>query len=308
MKEKLSDIISREKTLLKEIEQQSLEHFASSIFEVNRNCVNILKTMISIQSELIENSTKILTSFASIRFSLEALIQTKLLLREPEYTYKLYYSIYNHQIDKTNKLIERLKLEISIIEEFEERDIDNKKFDPLIIDYQLPSEEIIKSIKPVENELYDEADKIINIFWGDFRKHGFSYTGYFLKNKTLKDLDSRLDEVNSLKIKKAKQLLQNNELNNIFDFKRQYSRVFKELKDDRSWRQKAKETELENEYNLVYDFTSAIILATSYSFSTKNKYQGREEYMAIDMITQYSNRIISNLKMYIDNNEINSNH
>lgn len=44
---------------------------------------------------------------------------------EPSYAYKLFYSIYNHQVEKSKKYIERIKREILIMENYESKDRDN---------------------------------------------------------------------------------------------------------------------------------------------------------------------------------------
>lgn len=297
---KIEELIIDQNELIDQLENNSVDYFIKGKFEIKSNSRNILNTLCSVQTKFLAEHSNILTAFSSLRFTFETLIQTELLLAEPKYTYILYYSIYNHQINKTEKLITRLLEEIEIMREFQNMDKENPIFDPDEYITRPSKEELEKKLKPTESELYDFADRKLLLFSSGYRNFGFSYVYRFLKDVTLKRLQERLLEIKNLKRKKEVEILKQDRITSQFDFKRQRTKVFKELKDTRSWQKKAKVVGLDGEYELVYDFTSALIHATSYSFSTGNEVTEHDKRLTHDMIFQYSNRIIKNIKRYLN--------
>ena len=78
----------------------------------------------------------------------------------------------------------------------------------------------------------------------------------------------------------------------------QHTQVFKLLKDDRSWEEKAKLVELDKEYNLNYEMTSSLLHFTSYSLSTSNVAKEDEIKYNYMLINQYIKQITTNISAF----------
>lgn len=251
---------------------------------------NIIEKMIVIQKSILREDVSLIELNASLRYILETLIQTELLLKEPTYTYKLYYSIFHHQIDKGEKFIKRFKKDIELLDKYmkEETELTNKLLD----------EGETNIIEKVTQEIDSKFDLEFTIFGDDYKKWGFEYTKDLLNKNVLPKLEAKLKENQEAKLDKAKKLVKMEHVSQHFNFNRQHSRVFNELKDERSWKRKAKLVGLEDEYELIYDLTSAILHCTSYSLITSN-YKEKEEFKVANiLIYKYSKKILKNIEIY----------
>ncbi|CAA0213078.1 hypothetical protein [Tenacibaculum maritimum] len=294
----LEDLIEVEEAFINSIKEKETLFFSLENNEIYHLSLNIVEKVISIQKLILKENSSLIENYSSLRYILETLIQTELLIDEPNYTYKLFYSIYNHQIDKTNKFIERIKKEILIMEKYELEDrkttdilkngIDNN------IDNELSSKIYQKAIK----ELDDKADLEYTMFCGNFKWFGYGYTKSHLEEKVLPEYQKRLELFENGKTEIAKKLIKKASVSKHFNFSNQHTKVFKELKDNRSWKEKASITKLDDEYNLVYDLSSALLHSTSYSFKTKNNIEDYEMKMIKNLCFKYSKKMMINLNSY----------
>ncbi|MEH1009530.1 hypothetical protein VDP25_17460 [Winogradskyella sp. ECml5-4] len=252
----------------------------------------------SIQKLILKENSSLIENYSSLRYVLETLIQSELLVNEPEYTHKLFYSIYNHQLDKTNKFIERIKKEILIMKKYQ---LEDSKTTDIIKNGSDKSEDIeitkAKYQKAIK-DLDDRADLEYTMFCGNFKWFGYGYTQSHLENKVLPEYQERLELFEKAKTEIAKKLVKKENVSKLFNFNNQYSKVFKELKDIRTWKEKAKLTNLEDEYNLVYDLSSALLHSTSYSFNTSNDIKDYETNMVKNLCFKYSKKIMVNINTY----------
>ncbi|OCL89406.1 hypothetical protein [Arcobacter porcinus] len=68
-------------------------------------------------NELASSNNDLHKHVSTLRYILETLIVSKLLIQEENYFAKIYFSIYKQQENKINQIIKRLKNEIKICKE-----------------------------------------------------------------------------------------------------------------------------------------------------------------------------------------------
>jgi len=294
----LQEIIELERTFLNKIKEKKELFNSFNEKEKYSLSVNIVSKIISIQEDVLNDNSSLIKFYGSLRYILETLIQTELLVSEPSYAYKLFYSLYNHQSEKSKKYIERIEKEISIMKNYELKDRENSK----IITEGIEAGESIENTKKkhdnAQKELDDNADIEYTMFCGNYKWFGYGYTQSILESKILPEYKNRLELFDNAKIKIAKEILKNNLICELFDFKNQHTRVFKELKDIRSWEEKARVTRLGDEYKLVYDLSSAILHSTSYSYGTTVEIPEHEIEMVINLCFKYSKKIMLNINSF----------
>jgi hypothetical protein len=294
----LDELIKTENDFADSIKEKKEFFFSLENNEIYQLSLSIVEKIISIQKLILKENSSLIENYSSLRYILETLIQTELLISEPEYTYKLFYSIHNHQIDKTNKFIERIKKEILIMEKYELEDRQNTDIITNGIDKNEDIEITKKNHQDAIKKLDDKADLEYTMFCGNFKWLGYGYTQYQLKNEVLPEYQARLELFEKGKIEIAKKIVKKKNISKLFDFNRQHTKVFKQLKDIRTWKEKAELTQLENEYNLVYDISSALLHSTSYSYTTSNEINVNETSMIKNLCFKYSKKIMINLNSY----------
>lgn len=296
---KIETLIEEENELIKVIKEKEVVFQKFAGFELTMISLKMIEKINHLKKNILQDQTNLLLNNAILRYTLESLIQVELLGKEEKYRYVLFYSIYNHQINKLEKLLERLMKEIELIEYFEK--LEDEELKPKIS--SLDKSDFLEFTRQIE-ELTKEFDKIVHkeitLFFGDFENLGFIVQKDFMINNLKKKMKDKLDELKKLEIDKAKELVKKGHISKHFDFKNQHSRVFKEMKDLRSWENKAKEVGLENEYKLMYDLTSSLLHCTSYSILTPNDPIAHENTLTLSLIYQYSKRICDRIKELID--------
>lgn len=292
------ELIIAEKDFANSIKDKKSFFFSLENSEIYHLSLNIVEKIISIQKLILTENSSLIENYSSLRYILETLIQSELLIKEPEYTYKLFYSIHNHQIDKTKKYIERIKREMLIMKKYELEDRKTTEIFKNGIENKEDIEETKIKHQKAEKEIDDKADLEYTMFCGNFKWLGYGYVQSELENKVLPKYKERLKLFENSKIEIAKKLVKKKSVAKHFNFNRQHSKVFNELKDLRSWKDKAKLTNLENEYDLVYDLSSAVLHSTSYSYRTSIDIKDYEIKMIKDLCFKYSKKIMINLNSY----------
>jgi hypothetical protein len=239
--------------------------------------------------EIYEYPNSTITFISNLRFLFETCVTTRLLVAEDSYKYKLRYSIYKHQLDKSKSLTEYAQEDLRRLDKLQQEE---KSLEPNEADI----DKIQKSFSEI-NKLYDRLDEEISIFLdmaefngADFHK---TYIYSFLENHQKRE-DEIQDEWEEMKTL----LLKNEEANRFFDFKGQVSKIEKELKDCRNWRQKASDVGLEKMYDFIYDYTSSLIHSTSYSILVPNQLEAAEITMITGLSTRITNDILKNLCIF----------
>ena len=297
--EKLNILIEKETNLCSIIKEYESFFIVFKQEEHSHLSKQILTKIISLQENFISQPDNLLLVFSTVRYMFETLIHLRLIEKETDYVYKLFYSIYNHQVDKTQKLIDRLKYEIQLIDKYVKlEEINSEKLKSFKNSNETKA--ILEDVKNGEAAIDEEAEKELTIFFGDYKFNGFPYQKHLMENEMLNKLQIKLTEYQNLKTQKSKSLLKNKTIASLFNFNRQHSKVFKELKDTRSWEEKAKETGLDNEYIQLYELSSSILHSTSYSLMTSVDLENSEKQYAFDLICKYSNEIIKTIFSILD--------
>ena len=245
---------------------------------------------------MLKNEKDLHKHVSTLRYALETLIITKILIKEPDYFLKMYYSLYKHQENKIKQMITRIENELKILKKYSES-------------YNLESEKNKQKNSSDIKKLMDEDEKIfqqykklvqgnINIFFDQLEEFGFEGLIPSLEEQTLKLYKDKLNEFENLTLNKAKHLSKEKWFNEYFDVKGQHTKVFKYLKDVRSWREKAETVDLQHEYELNYEVTSSLLHFTSYSLFTSNEISDDEINYNNMILNQYISQITTNISAF----------
>lgn len=107
-----------------------------------------------------------------------------------------------------------------------------------------------------------------------------------------------MEEFEKLKSDKAKYLSKEDWFKAYFDVKGQSTKVFKDLADTRSWKEKAKIVGLEKEYSINYERSSSLLHFTAYSIITSSTISQEEIDYNYILINQYIKKISENISAF----------
>lgn len=247
-----------------------------------------------ITNELGRNENDLHKHASTLRFTLETLINTKLLVDENDYFLKLYFSIYIQQVNKTEAMVLRIKDEIEILKKYSK--FYETTVEKLKIDYADNPEKFAKEDERYFQSIKKVTKEHINIFFSQLDELGFDMLIYGLENDILNQYTQKLEEHEKLKLNKAKELAKEEWFKQYINVNKQSSKVFKSLIDKRSWSAKAKAVGLEKEYSINYESTSSLLHFTSYSLFTSNKIKDVEIEYNYMILNQYIKQICDNLR------------
>ncbi|MBY5991344.1 hypothetical protein [Ferrimonas balearica] len=230
------------------------------------------------------DSTLLLIS--NLRFLFETCITTRILVNEESFKYKLRYSIYKHQLEKSKSLKEYALID--------RNRLDALSIDEAALEIHAPDLELIKERRKAVDKLYDDLDKEISIFLDMAEYNGADFHKTHI-DSFLSQHEEREKRIENEWAEVRKELLKNEEAKSLFDFKGQASRVEKELKDSRSWKSKAESVGLLEMYNFIYDYTSSLLHSTSYSLLVPNQLEEPEKLMILGLATRITRDALTNL-------------
>lgn len=253
--------------------------------------LNIVDSLERCFKEILSKPDSTLSFISNLRFLFETCITSRILISEDSFKYKLRFSIFKHQLEKSQSLSQYSSIDKKRLDRLASKEKDLQQ-------NSLNLEALQKENSHIDG-LYDDLDKEISIFLDMAEYNGAelhkTYIESFLSQhkKREKKIAEEWAEV-------KKMLLGSEEANRIFDFKRQESRVEKELKDSRTWKKKATDAGLSEMYDFIYDYTSSLLHSTSYSLLVPNKLEEAEESMIIGLATRITNDALSNLCKFAD--------
>jgi hypothetical protein len=298
--EKLEDL-SVSKDSLNELKSKLEKNKNSLIISEETNIkynlsITLIDKLSQIINELSNSHNDLHKHVSTLRYILETLIVTKLLIVEDDYFAKIYFSIYKQQENKIKQMIKRLKNEIKILKSYSE---ENSKHDAhnrskYASDFIKIAEEDEKTFQFLKNKAQSE----ITIFMNQLEEFGFEALSIMLEKSTLIEYENKLKEFEELTLKKQKQLAKEEWFKHYFGTRVQHTQVFKLLKDDRTWEEKAKLAGLDKEYSLNYEMTSSLLHFTSYSLSTSNVAKDEEVKYNYMLINQYIKQITTNISAF----------
>ncbi|ROO09848.1 hypothetical protein BK673_13150 [Pseudomonas fluorescens] len=255
------------------------DDLTKSILEAAERCVN----------EINERPESTLSLISNLRFLFETSVSVRLLNLEPQHKYRIRYSIYKHQLEKSQSLtryasVDKARLDTLIIEEHAiERAYEGKQ------DFKNEFKDIDK--------LYDNLDCEISIFLDSTEQFGAEYQQEIIDN-FLESHQLREAEIHREWEAVKKSLLDDTEACALFDFRGQISKVEKELSDKRSWKEKAAVVGLGSMYEFIYDYTSSLLHSTSYAILTPHRLDEAEIYMILSLSTRIANDIYKGLQIF----------
>ena len=290
-----------------DIEKQ-LSSRRGAVIDKNRERVKDIRSLINISSccqiskvltlayidsverclnEIHGNSTSTISLVSNLRFLFETCVNTRILNKEGSYKYKVHYAIYQSQITKSASLIKYTQIDLARLDILE---LEEEKLMPKTTNIQ----ELKENFANIE-KLYDEIDEEISLFL-----EAVSFNGIDLQRHYIQKYLAKLNEKHNIMIaewENAKQNLVNDkEFKKHFNCTHQTSKVEKELKDSRSWREKSDSVGLSEIYGFVYDYASSLIHSNSYSIMIPNELDDIEATMIKSLSNRLSADILKNLK------------
>lgn len=251
--------------------------------------INITSSVRRCVREIYDNPKSTITFVANLRFLFETCITTRLLVAEENYKYKYRYAIYNQQIEKSKSLTAYAGEDLKRLDNLH-------KTERSIFTSGVNNDDLHNDILRID-QLYNDLDEEISIFLDMAEYNGADYHKTYIHSylESHKEREDRIkDEWDQVK----KQLLVSEEANRLFEFKGQLSKVEKELKDTRSWKNKASVVGLEMMYAFIYDYSSSIIHSTSYSILIPNQLEIPEVNMITGLSTRLTSDIVKNLSIF----------
>ena len=293
--------LSVSKDSLDELKGKLEEHKSSLIISEETNIkynlsITLIDKLSHMINELSNSHNDLHKHVSTLRYTLETLIVTKLLIVEDDFFAKIYFSIYKQQENKIKQMIQRLKNEIQILKNYSE---ENSKLDAqnrlkYTLDFKKIAEENEKTFQFLKNKAQSE----ITIFMNQLEEYGFEALSVMLEKGTLLEYENKLKEFEELTLKKQKQLAKERWFKQYFGARVQHTQVFKLLTDNRTWKEKAKLVGLDKEYSLNYEMTSSLLHFTSYSLSTPNIAKEDEIKYNYMLINQYIKQITTNISAF----------
>lgn len=269
----------------------------------------IIKSIISATEFLINGNQSILQNAISIRYILEALITTELLIREEEYKFILNLAFYPAQIARLNSIMDELKEEIKRLDKWTERSrgryvdmitqfSENERED-IILDYREYEESLAREFEKEEFNIYSDIETFQYPLPFKIRSEQIS-------TQVIPEFEQRVKELQDKQNLIADNLRKESIIQNLFpNIRYQKSKVFKEIVDkkgknggSRSWDSKAADADLSSEYKFMYAYTSNLSHFASYSITTSTLVSSYEEKMLLKRLTLYLEKIRRNLKIF----------
>ncbi|MCR9897833.1 MULTISPECIES: hypothetical protein, partial [Vibrio harveyi group] len=261
--------IKRIKTLNQSLTKEPLtKEITDKLVDAIERCINA-----------IEKAETTLEFVSNFRFLFETCIHTHLLYSEPSFKYKYRFSIYKHQIEKSKDLEKNARNSIDRLRVLK------------------AAESNLRGNFQACDALYDDLDREINILQEMAEFNGADYHISVIENYISQ---SKEREKNLEKDWEAvkKQIISDPIACELFEFKNQTSRVEKALKDNRSWKQKAKDVGLGDMYDFIYSYSSSLLHSTSYSTLTPSALELPERLMIQSLSTKVAYVALNNLKLF----------
>ncbi|TDL33488.1 hypothetical protein EVU91_13325 [Macrococcoides bohemicum] len=264
---------------------------------------NIIDSVKGVVYYSLSDVDTVLQRAISLRYLLETLITTSLLVKEPEYKYIMYVEFYKKQIDTQTNIIKELKNESKKLEDWNKKEYKEKI-----------------NLREIEKESIDNFHKFLNTEYtivADFnnlQKFDFIGLQYYIDNKIIPIYQKELCDLEEKQNNILKEFVRNDKFNSLFPgINNQVSKAKKIVKDNkgdngkpRSWAVKAYEVGLKEEYDFIYSYTSNLSHFAAFSLYSSNTTNKVEEEMMLKRINIYLTKIIANLKIFMSENDLTS--
>ncbi|EJO21456.1 hypothetical protein HMPREF1150_0615 [Streptococcus sp. AS14] len=255
---------------------------------------NILASIIKSSNYIINNQKNILQNMISIRFIFEGLITLILLIQDEKYVFKLYYDLLSSERKNIEYRKNQLEQEIKVLENSAGKFSKNIEVTSMINLEEIPRQE------EIDLEFFREIIRdnfFIHTSYNDLYKNGLNFQIYCLKEEGIPFYDKELKKLDDEEVIFFQDLKSHAKL-----FKnKSKEEIQKEFKKTRiNWREKAKQANLENEYDYIYGFSSSLSHFSGYSLLTSSTYDPLEEEMILRRLEIYLENIKNNINYYIE--------
>lgn len=134
------------------------------------------------------NTTSTITLVANLRFLFETCVNTRLLNKEDSYKYKVYYAIYQSQLNKSESLIRYIQVDLNRLDklELEEAQLQPKP-------NTSNPEDIEENFANIE-KLYDGIDEEISLFLDAVSLNGIGFQRHYIQ-KYLAQTEARRNKM-----------------------------------------------------------------------------------------------------------------
>lgn len=251
--------------------------------------LNIVESLDRCFTEITSGPDSTLLFVSNLRFLFETCITVRLLVCDESFKYKLRYSIYKHQLEKSDSLTKYALIDKARLDTLSSEEDALRQYTP-------DADSLMKAKEPVD-KLYDDLDKEISIFLDMAEFNGAAFHKTYI-DSFLSQHQEREREIAESWAEVKQMLIGSEEAKTFFDFRNQSSRVEKELKDTRSWKEKAEDVGLLEMYRFIYDYTSSLLHSTSYSLLVPNQLEEGEKLMITGLATRITRDALTNLREF----------
>ncbi|WP_210512483.1 hypothetical protein [Pantoea ananatis] len=227
-----------------------------------------------------ENNFNYIESLSLIsvtRYIFEMSVWLKLLTKDSRYGIVYYSQLLKGQREYWTRFQEQMNREVVFLEKMykEERDLTNKRLGEVKImgDTEEATHAAEKIFEYVKKIIDEKADRSFSIFSEEAKFNGYGFQSVLVKKNQLEKTENALIEIANEKEKFEENLPE--------DVKKMVSNNI-----HWKWDQKAKEAQLEDEYNFIYTFTSKLLHAVPTSITTDHK---NLEYQEMVFLLRYIN-------------------
>jgi|GEM_PF-2196864 hypothetical protein len=247
-------------------------------------CMNIVNKIKKLSEDYITGESILLYRASTVRYILEALISLKLILNDKNNAYTLYYLGKIELYEKCERIIEKIKTEITILKRLEEKE--NCLIDKIETE-KSNYNEYINKIKEIEKIIDKEIDDEISLYAKDAKINGCGFQIALVEENALPYYQNVQQKImDSINLFKTDELF-----NSRYKFDSDIKELKKNISSNINWREKAKRVGLEREYTHIYDYTSSLMHFTPYSIMTETNLLETEETMLSNYMYQYLMKI-----------------
>lgn len=241
---------------------------------------------------------------AATRYNLEALITIKLCNQNEADTMLMEFQYDRTFINLLQNQINQYEREIKILEDYQQKDdIINKDID--VKNFKESFKKQQEKVAALNQEFLEEPIYLMDV--QKVIRNGFSHSASQVKEKILVKLKQEKAQQEKKLADKSKKLRDDFFAQFSFSFndKTSLSDIAKltELEFTR-WSDKAKKTDLRDEYYFIYNYTSNLIHCVSVSFYTTPDVQEADKKILVKASTRYLKQIVQFIKQRLDPEDI----
>ena len=143
--------------------------------------------------------------------------------------------------------------------------------------------------------IYDKLDEEFSIFLDAAEYFGLDIQESMINSKVIPSIENEIKNLEATRLEIYKDLATNLDFNRKFNIRGQTSKIPKIISDKRTWKQKAIDAEMLDEYTFVYDYTSSLLHCTSFSILSNPEIEAPEFITFRSLSNKFMNHINKNL-------------